>query len=228
MKQITRRLGGSSDRDLLHPPDAGAVEISLEPDAPGKKGGLPKIKTPKRKEFQVPERLGDDPGYVERMFPRSAKKRNETQLFQKKLSQLQAVKVTLIENLDSVDLEINQVKEHNRDLQERQKQLMFQDNIMTERRLYSLKIEELKQRLRKVLLESARLDHYKGTLNVMMERLHEHQITYIRTQKTYKRAVSLQRKEANEFKKMAEESRSKRDAAEKQLRDIKRKTRRKE
>lgn len=228
MQQIQRRLGGN---DLLNPPasDSGAVEVSLEPDPPGTAAGdeLPKI-NPKRKEFEVPDRLDDDPGYVDRMFPRNAKKRNETLTFHKQHDAVQARKVELIESIDAVDKKIKERKEHNRDLREKSKQLDFQDNIMSERRAYRRKIDHENERLRKVMLESARLTHYKQTLDHMVTRLHKQQITFVRTLNTYNKAVALQRREADDVKEMADESNEERLAAETQLRDLKRKTRRKE
>eukprot|EP00750_Incisomonas_marina_P008216 INCI15370.1.p1 GENE.INCI15370.1~~INCI15370.1.p1 ORF type:complete len:718 (+),score=189.83 INCI15370.1:291-2444(+) len=230
-QQVQRRLGGN---ELLNPTDTGEVVVSLEPDAGTGSGSgsteLPKIARPRKKDpaYSVPERLNDDPGYVDRLFPRNAKLRDDRALFHKKVSHLKTLKVDLIESIDAVDRRIRERKEHCRDLKETHKQLCFQDNIMTERREYRDKIQHEKDRLEKVTLESARLEHYKRTLDAMLLRLHNHQITFVRTQKTYKRAVALQRREADEVSEIAAEVRAERDEAEAALKALKRKMRRKE
>lgn len=231
-QQVQRRLGGN---ELLNPTDTGEVVVSLEPDATPSGSGsgsteLPKIARARKKDpaYSVPERLNDDPGYVDRLFPRNAKIRDDRALFQKKVGHLKTLKVDLIESIDAVDRQIRERKDHCRDLKETHKQLCFQDNIMTERREYREKIQHEKDRLEKVTLESARLEHYKRTLDAMLLRLHNHQITFVRTQKTYKRAVALQRREADEVSEIAAEVRAERDEAEAALKALKRKMRRKE
>ena len=151
----------------------------------------------------IPPRLDDDLEYVERKFPKAAKKRRMLNETSDEIERLREDLVALTKEMNLTQAKVTETEIKTQHQKRELENLLFQDDIMQQRVERGRKIQALKDRLQHSEEQAQELSRYTRTLKRMMERIWKEQVTYERTLDSYMQVLQAQKHETEEIEELA-------------------------
>ena len=152
---------------------------------------------------QLPTKLDDDEGYVERRFPRAAKQRRALAETAAQIRRLQGEVTTLRKRINLVNADVHKAEKRRDTLQDELSRIVVEDDIEEQRRNRGLLIEVQKARLQECEEKIRDRSRYTRTLERMLKRLQRGAVVFQGTIKAYQEVLKAQREEVEEVEEEA-------------------------